>query len=363
MKVLNRYLLGSFFQSFAICLTVITFVTSLGMLFKVVEVLAKFGSGGAIASLFLLRIPEALSFGIPLSVLTACLLVFGRLSADGETTAMRACGLSVFRIARAPLLAGLALMLGCFYINAELAPRAHFQRKVVTRSLERDPLRFFITGQFVSVIPDLDFYIGKKDGSNITDVIIYDHREPGVRRMIRAESGQIAVINDGRSAFLNLKGVRIDPFWNDQPGYAETYTVSGIEFNEGARGYTRRSDDYTVSDLIGRVRRIDELYPHLEGADRAAQRMYFMVALQKRFVFSVFCLGFVFLGVPLGLKAQRKESSAGIGISLCIITLCYAAVIAAETVQRRPELRPDLIMWLPVAVIFVLGGLLFAKAE
>src|SRR6202521_1321570 len=69
-------------------------------------------------------LPFSLIFTIPWGLLTAVLLVFGRLSADNELIALRSNGVSIARIC-IPL-AAVALLCSaiCLWLNVQVAPAA-----------------------------------------------------------------------------------------------------------------------------------------------------------------------------------------------------------------------------------------------
>ncbi|NIQ74338.1 MAG: LptF/LptG family permease, partial [Gammaproteobacteria bacterium] len=75
---------------------VVTFVMSIGIVFKVTDLLAQGVAWKPMVRILFFGFPQAFALAIPVSTLTACLLLFGRLSADGEITAMKANGVSVW---------------------------------------------------------------------------------------------------------------------------------------------------------------------------------------------------------------------------------------------------------------------------
>ena len=97
MRTLHRHLLGETLATLLVTVAVFTFVLLLGNILK--DVLDLLASGRAslllVGRSILLLIPFALAFALPIGMLTAALLVFGRLSADGEITALRAGGISL----------------------------------------------------------------------------------------------------------------------------------------------------------------------------------------------------------------------------------------------------------------------------
>ena len=72
-----------------------------------------------------------------------------------------------------------------------------------------------------------------------------------------------------------------------------------------------------------------------------------------------FC--FVLVGIPLGIKAQRKESSIGMAISLAVSLGYYVVVILMLSAQKNFAMRPDILIWIPVPACFAIASYLVPK--
>jgi lipopolysaccharide export system permease protein len=70
------------------------------------------------------RMPQAIPMAFPFASLLAALLAMGRLMADSEIIAMRTSGIPILRIARAPLIFGVAMFCICWTSNEYIAPRS-----------------------------------------------------------------------------------------------------------------------------------------------------------------------------------------------------------------------------------------------
>jgi lipopolysaccharide export system permease protein len=79
------------------------------------------------------------------------------------------------------------------------------------------------------------------------------------------------------------------------------------------------------------------------------------VEVNIRIVMALGCLAFVFIGIPLGIRNPRRESSFSVGISLLLAFGFYLVIIVAQTLARRPELAPHLFVWFPIPVSIILG--------
>ena len=77
------------------------------------------------------------------------------------------------------------------------------------------------------------------------------------------------------------------------------------------------------------------------------------------FAFASIC--FVLVGVPLGIRAQRRESSIGMAISLVTALTYYLVVILMTSFSKRYYLHPEILIWLPVALCVALAAYLVPK--
>ena len=85
------------------------------------------------------------------------------------------------------------------------------------------------------------------------------------------------------------------------------------------------------------------------------------VEVNKRLALALSCFSFALLGIPLGIRSHRRESSIGIGLALVLLFVFYLFIIVADAMVDRPEWRPDLIPWIPVLGSQLLGALLLYK--
>lgn len=99
--ILVRYVLKEHIAPFLLALFVITFLFVVDFLVTILDnVLSKGLPISTVLEIFALNIVWMLSLSIPMAVLVACLMAFGRLSGDQEITAMKAAGVSPLRMMR-----------------------------------------------------------------------------------------------------------------------------------------------------------------------------------------------------------------------------------------------------------------------
>lgn len=370
MRIIHRYLTNDYLITFLITVSLFTFVMTAGALVKAIDLLARGISGAVILKFFLLNVPYMLMFSIPMSALTAVLLLFGRLSIDGEITAMRACGLSMWQIISPVIMLSIAWTGLCVYINSVVAPESHFARRQALVDVGvTQPINLLEPGRFVRLARGTDeimVYVGRRSKDKVNDVVVYELNEGGVKMSLRAESGVLRPGGEDEPyvMYVDLFNVRIDRPDSNNPldptetryGTAGKYPVK-MDFSKllKRKNIRKKTSDMTFMELTRNIRQVRDLFPDLPEEDLIKERMKMVVEANMRLSLSISCFAFTLLGIPLGMKSRRRESSRGIGLSLLIVFLFYFFIIIAESLAGRPELRPDLIIWIPVILAELLG--------
>jgi lipopolysaccharide export system permease protein len=83
--------------------------------------------------------------------------------------------------------------------------------------------------------------------------------------------------------------------------------------------------------------------------------------MNKRFSLSLACLTFCLVGVPLGVTAQRRETSIGFALSMIIAVCYFVFIIVADSFASTPSAYPHLMMWIPNLVFMSLGAFMFIR--
>ena len=441
MKTIARYVTGSFLTAFVLAWMVLTFVLSIGLLVKVTGLIAKGMPVAVVTRYFLTGIPETLGFTIPLAVLISALLVFGRLSADGEISAMRACGINVLQIMFWPLCFGLLMSACCLYINSSIMPRAMESRARLSADATSEMgLDMMEPGKFNDGPGNLKIWFARRDGDWLMDVLMFDRttsRTNALNREIRAQRAH--VIRRGNDLLLDMYDVWIDPFYEDRPGAAaanrithtvvdafkpanrprkvRNYTLPEL-FRRLAESEAMASDAHAAEAIVracpdcnrldahgvplcvdpvhqlardwckaaplddpGQIARLKQTCPacaqgtcqdpaHVRylwaaGVRRAVtnQATEIRVELHKRLALACAAFCFALIGMPLGIRAHRRESTIGIAMALGIALAFYLAMILADAFKLSPALHPHLIVWIPVVFCLGLAAILVPRNQ
>jgi lipopolysaccharide export system permease protein len=367
---LTRYIATDYLVTFLMTILVFTFVMCIGTVLKAIDLMSRGVSFWIFLQIFAANIPYILSFTIPMSCMTTVLLVFSRLSLDGEITAMKASGLTMWQIISAPVMISILLTGFCIYLHSYAAPESHFKNRRILREVGvEEPVNLLEEGRFVRDFPGLIIWVGKKKGGTVEDIVVYE-TEGGTVRTIRARRGTISSDEENRVLLVDLYDVRID-----QPNPVDPMDISKVR-QINAKHYpvrldfsriwhdgtvTKRVPDMTMTELIAAIRNLRATFPQLTEEDLLRQKMKMVQSANERLALSLACFAFTILGVPLGMKSRRKESSIGILVSLGVVFGFYLFIIVADALVYQPHLHPDMIIWIPVVLAEVFGFTLIHK--
>ncbi|MBE2287270.1 MAG: LptF/LptG family permease [Prosthecobacter sp.] len=315
-------------------------------------------------------IPFSLIFTIPWAFLTAILLVFGRLSADNELVSLRMTGMSMTRICAPVFVLAVALSGICLWVNVILAPAAKdHMKRLFYQVAVKNPETLFQEGQVLERVPGYRIYTGKRNDKALTDLhIIKLGNSANAESYIHADSGMIQTVEGKLDFNMLLKDVHIEHLpaakAEGQPIVPKpsSLTEFPIEFplSDMQQDAVRvNASMKSTAALNEEVRTWKDTFTgeHLTEVARSLSR----TELHKRYSFSLACLTFALVGIPLGVTAQRRETSSGFALSLGTATVYMVFIILADNFNDKPAAMPHLMMWLPNALFLGIGGWLFYK--
>jgi lipopolysaccharide export system permease protein len=331
----------------------------------------------AFVQLVLLLVPFVVSYALPMGILLGVLLTLGRLSADNEVTAMRSTGVSFTRIARPVIFLGLLGAAAALEVNFELMPHARVVYDAeLTRAERNNPLNFIVPRTFIRDFPGYVVYVGERQGSGFKDFWLWQldasHR---VTRFARAESGRVDYDAAANDFIVTLSHAEVESLDEKAPeSFAESPRVASFEQSDpirlslnqifGQQVGRQKLDWMTYEELQAERARLARQKVGAEDRARHAQaEMKVASTVQGKFTGAFAVLSFAVLGVPLGIKVSRKETSAHLGLAVLLALGYYFATVAIGWLDHHPEYRPDLLLWVPNLLMFGLGVWLFTRID
>ncbi|MFH2139065.1 MAG: LptF/LptG family permease [Candidatus Omnitrophota bacterium] len=360
MKILKNYILKEWFSLLLLSVIIISFVLVIGNLVKLAElVIAKGVTPGTVLKLFLSLLPSLLIFSIPISILTATLLTFGRLSSDNEITALRSSGISLYTLAIDLFLIGLMFSLLCLYFNDTIIPKSHYtMRSIVNEIGIKKPTAYLEEKTFIKAFKNQIIFIFKITNDSFQDIRIYQPQENKPTRTIVAKSGSFIPIPEKGSLKLELKnGTADEPSFEDPDIFYKlnfkTYHLS-LYLNEvqTSTQLGKKVSDMSINEVKEEIKAMQKL-----DIDETP----LLVGLYRKFSLSFSSLVFILIGMPLAIRVKRRERSLGFGLSLIICLLYYLLMAFGESFALRGKIDPIIGVWLPNTVMFISGVILTFK--
>ncbi len=362
MRLLDRYVLKQVLVAGAFAVLILTAILVLGNIFrKLLDLLVDQRAPlDAVLTFIAYVIPASSVYTIPWGFLTAVLLVFSRMSAENELLAMRASGLGFTRICMPVFILAAALSLLCLWINTEVAPKAQERMKsAILNIATENPISLFGSEQVIDEFPNRKIFVGRKEGNRLYNLHVFelDDKARPVR-VIEAAEGALEPDTEQRAMIMRLFNARFEQYDEETPEdldkmrhgirMAEVPIMISLqelyEKNQQRRGFS----SMTAKELL------DEF-----ESRKSDQRTKARTEFNKRLSFSFACLTLALIGVPLGITTQRRESSAGFGVSLVVAFAYFMFIEIANSLRDNASAYPHLIMWLPNVVGLALGGWLF----
>ena len=209
IKRLDLYMLRNFLSLFLLTLMVCVFI--LLMQFVWLHVRDLVGKGvemSVLAEFFVYAVASVVPLALPLAILLASLITFGNLGEQVELTAMKAAGISLFRIMRPLVVAVMVVCVGAFYFSNNILPITQVKLWTLIFSLrQKSPELDIPEGEFYDGIHGYNIYVHRKNPKRgmLYDMMIYDYSK-GFRdaTVMLADSGKIVFSDDKMYLMLHL---------------------------------------------------------------------------------------------------------------------------------------------------------------
>ncbi len=393
---LYRYVIKAHVGPFLFSFVIITFILVMDIIFQIANlIIGKNLDLFIVLEVFALNLAWIVAVSIPMSVLVASLMAFGRLSADNEVTAFRAGGVSFFQMVSPILVSGILLGGGHLFFMDVILPEANYRARSLMNDIHRArPTLLFTAGIFMKDIPGYSILIDRVNPRNneIESITIYETSDMRYPRLMTARSGEFHVNETGSRLDLMLYDGEL--FQQDESSgryfkevferqrFSISTAPSGVQRSEGG---TRGDRELNIEMMRSKIDEwqldIDEAAAKLEfgpvspeaEADsvqtaraeaertislRQRQKNSYVVEIHKKYAISAACFVFVLIGAPLGVRLRRGSMGVSVGVSLCFFLLYWACLLGGEELADRDLIDPVWAMWAANIVIGVPGAFL-----
>ena len=277
MKIISRYVLREHVGPLTFALTALTSLMLLQFISRQFgELVGKGLPWSVIGEFFLLSIPFTVALTVPMSVLVAVLYAFSRLAGENEVTAMKASGVSPWRLVSPAIGGGIFCSLALLAFNDQVLPRANHRLKTLQDDISQTKPTFLLKEQVINSIAEGKYYLkaGKidraTDRNRLKEVVIYDLADPTRRRTIYADSGAMALAKNRKDLELDLYHGQMQEVATDKPGqlnrlffHHDLIRIKDVarDFNPTEATATSKSDrEMSVCEMQRRLWQADGTY-------------------------------------------------------------------------------------------------------
>ena len=365
MRISDRYIGKQVLLGTLYAVLTLGVVLVLGNLFKKIQpLLVEQKAPLELVLRFVINVlPMSLIYTVPWGFLSAVLLVFGRLSSNNEITAFRVAGLSLVRLAAPVFVIGTLLSGFSLWLNTHVVPRSTATTvELIYEQAKRDPDSLLkpgvVQGNFKSDDNDVQkILIEGKSGEWVEGFHFYQLSASDADDRTYVHAAKAALAVDEVNSQLRMKL---------EDAYFETHKADGtIEMAfagqaapllidlKSPKNRKLRSNTMSNDEILAEV----AAHPELPAIKKIKLRS----EITRRYSFSMACLAFAFIAVPLGLSARRRDTSTGLVISLLIGTGYFLVTIFAD--QCKSEAWITSMLWAPNLACVLLGSFLFHRAR
>ena len=382
--LLYRYVFLEILSPFLLSLFVFTGILFLARSLALIDlVVNKNVSVLEILFLFSLVIPQFLEIAIPMALLLAIILAFGRLSADSELVVMRATGISLRQLVAPVLLFASCCFVASLMLGLWIRPWANYRLGVGMFEMAKMRASAGLIGGTFNEFGPLTIYSEKIDdtGSRLNNVVIGDRRDPEKPRDFTAKYGQIISDNISRTLTLRLYDGSI------HEGRGDNYNVTYFDVNnivlshnelvdqnigrEGKKPHEMYIGELNAAsgDVKKKVRPeyTAKLAEEQLSKKEVQQIARYDVEFHRRFVIPFSCLAVALIGMALGVQPSRGGKSWGVSVNvtvgILVVTVYYLALAFATALGEQAMAPAWIMMWIPDAFFAVLALYVFRRIE
>ena len=355
LRLLDRYVSLTYLKVFALS------ALSLGSVFYIatfIELSEKVFKGDAtwpmLGSYFWYTTPQYIYYILPLAVLLATLVTVALLTKNSELVAMKACGISLYRISVPMLVAGLVVAGGLFGLDATILGSSNRQAESLRLALRgRPPSAYDVLSRRWVVAPTGDIYNFSSFDPARRAFTRLSVLEPAadmghVQRRVFAERATFTSTEPGASATWQLT----QGWSRDFDDHGEPLTFSRFDERPARLAPPAYFTIETPDPQFMSYAQLGEYAERLgrSGVDVVAHQ----VALARKVAFPFVAVVMTLIGVPFAVTIGRSGAMAGIGVAIALAIVYWTTIVIFGAFGTGGALAPQIAAWAP--------NLLFAAA-
>lgn len=311
------------------------------------------GKGAELLDVFKIFVylqPSILLLSVPMALLIAIFLTYGRMSTDSEITVLKACGMNFFGITKAALFLSVVCCIFLLWVSLYLSPRgmAAFKRTLYD-TIVRKASMTLEEGTFSDVFKGNIIYVKEVTSRDeFRGIFVYRDADKTVPDPVTiiAENGKITTKPEEGQIKLTM-----------QKGMIHTYS------RKNSSELTFSLYELVLSVGMEAVEKIkpDEIKTMRLWNGRNGT-VSWAIELHRRMALPFVCIIFALLGPSLASRMGKAGRLGGFSLSLSILILYYVLLIIGETFAKTGKLTPFWGAWAPNIFFGTIAALFFYRA-
>jgi LPS export ABC transporter permease LptG/LPS export ABC transporter permease LptF len=358
-QILDDYILRDFLSylvmvmaTFAILILVFTFFELLGDIIRNRVPLVTVGA-------YLLRVIPSYGYILaPLAVLIAVLVTFGLMEKANEVTAMKATGISIYRVVMPVLILSAFIAGGLFLLDQFFLPDNNRQEEALRNEIKGKPAQTYFR-------PDRMWIFGRNNTIYYYELFDTD----------RNTFGNISIFEFDPATFSVTKRIFAEhAHWDNglnrfvfSQGWSRSFNGSAIQefhtFDVSTFAELTENQEYFKKEVKqSQEMNYSELSQYIDDLQQSGfEVVRLKVQLYKKFSFPLITLIMAVLAVPFSLRAAHRGALTGVAMAIGIGIVYFVVSGLFEVMGNISQLPPALAAWSPDLVFALIGGYLILK--
>ncbi len=357
--LLDDYILRDFFAYLLMILTTFTVLVLIFTLFELLGDILRNQTPAIIVAEYLLNVTPYLLYNVaPLVMLLAVLVTFGLMQRSNEITAVKATGVSIYRVVAPVVVAAAFLATGLFLADQFYLPHTNKRQEELHNIIKGKPAQTYLR-------PDRKWIFGQNN-----DIYYYQFFDAD-----RNQFGNLTIFQIDKPSFTIVNRIHADrAHWADtlnrwiyEGGWIRSLRGSAIadyhpfdvatfpEFSEPPSYFKKEVKQYSEMNYEELHRYIRDLQQ--SGFDVVRLR----VQLNKKLSYPLITFVMAILAVPFALSTGKKGAITGVAVAVGIAVFYTVVSRLFEAMGDLSQLPPALAAWSPDLIFVFVGGYLILK--
>jgi LPS export ABC transporter permease LptG len=357
--LLDDYILKEFVTYLVMILTTFLILVLVFTFFELLSDILRNKIPLTIVGEYLLNVAPYLIYKTtPMSMLLAVLVTLGLMQKANELTAMKASGISIYRIVVPILLTGVLLAGSLFFFDQFYLPAANRRQDALRNIIKGKPAQTYLR-------PDRRWIVGQHD-----TIYYYQFFDSDRDQFARITAYEF----EPRSFQITRRIYAARAHWEDSLGRWIYEKGWDRAFHGPAIGSYKKFDVSTFAELSEppayfkkEVKQSSEMsYEELTRYIRDLEQSGFdvvrlKVQLQEKFAFPLITFVMAILAIPFALTTARRGALTGVAVAVGIAVAYTIVSSLFEAMGNLSQLPPLLAAWSPDLIFALVGGYLVLK--